>query len=217
MSDKSNKYGYVGVDIPAQSFGANKGVFNPAEINELVADNKWTTFGQLELIETQTVDDSDFSELILYVDFTNLGDYDVHFLVYSDFQTQGYGYPSLRFSNNGGSSFISAGYQYAYFSYYNTSSFQESRSTSADTIRLNHNQYQNMNGYVYLYNLLDSSKYSFTTSHNSNVAGNNVTNDMAFGSGVKPTAEVHNAIRFRMNNANYIGALKISLYGIRYS
>ena len=55
MSDKSNKYGYVGVDIPEQSFGNNKGIFNPAEINELVADNKWTTFGQLELIETQTV------------------------------------------------------------------------------------------------------------------------------------------------------------------
>ena len=214
-----SKYGYVGKesDIPQQAFKANAGVLSVNDHLALSQENKLTQFGQLELIETQTVDDSDFSELILYVDFTNLGDYDVHFLVYSDFQTQGYGYPSVRFSNNGGSSFISAGYQYAYFSYYNTSSFQESRSSSADTIRLNHNQYQNMNGYVYLYNLLDSSKYSFTTSHNSNVAGNNVTNDMAFGSGVQPTAEVHNAIRFRMNNANYIGALKISLFGIRYS
>ena len=214
-----SKYGYVGKesDIPQQAFKANAGVLSVNDHLALSQENKLTQFGQLELIETQTVDDSDFSENILYVDFTNLGDYDVHFLTYSDFQTQGYGYPSVRFSNNGGSSFISAGYQYAYFSYYNTSSFQESRSISADTIRLSHNQYQNMNGYVYLYNLLDSSKYSFTTSHNSNVAGNNVTNDMAFGSGVKPTAEVHNAIRFRMNNANYIGALKISLYGIRYS
>ena len=214
-----SKYGYVGKesDIPQQAFKANAGVLSVNDHLALSQENKLTQFGQLELIETQTVDDSDFSENILYVDFTNLGDYDVHFLVYSDFQTQGYGYPSVRFSNNGGSSFISAGYQYAYFSYYNTSSFQESRSISADTIRLSHNQYQNMNGYVYLYNLLDSTKYSFTTSHNSNVAGNNVTNDMAFGSGVKPTAEVHNAIRFRMNNANYIGALKISLYGIRYS
>ena len=212
-----SKYGYVGKesDIPQQAFKANAGVLSVNDHLALSQENKLTQFGQLELIETQTVDDSDFSENILYVDFTNLGDYDVHFLTYSDFQTQGYGYPSVRFSNNGGSSFISAGYQYAYFSYYNTSSFQESRSTSADTIRLSHNQYQNMNGYVYLYNLLDSSKYSFTTSHNSNVAGNNVTNDMAFGSGVQPTAEVHNAIRFRMNNANYIGALKISLYGIK--
>jgi hypothetical protein len=210
-----SEYGYI-PEAPEQSAFNNKGIFKPKDIYNLDQADKWTPqLGQLELIETQTVDDSDFSESIIYLDFTNLGDYDVHFLVYSDFQTQGYGYPSVRFSNNGGSSFISASYQYAYFSYYNTSSFQESRSTSADTIRLNHNQYQNMNGYVYLYNLLDSSKYSFTTNHSSNVAGNNVTNDMSFGSGVYPSAEVHNAIRFRMNNDNPIGALKVSLYGIK--
>ena len=52
---KSNKYGYSGVDIPTQAFQANVGKFDPAEINELVADNKWTQYGQLELIETQTV------------------------------------------------------------------------------------------------------------------------------------------------------------------
>ena len=212
----SNKYGYVGKDVPTQSFGSNKGVLNTDDLYELSNAGKLTQYGQLELIGTQTVDDSDFSENILYVDFTNLGDYDVHFLTYSDFQTQGYGYPSVRFSNNGGSSFISASYQYAYW---NTAEniVNEGRSTSADTIRVGHTQYQNMNGYVYLYNLLDSSKYSFTTSHNSNVGGNNVSKDVSFGSGVYPSAEVHNAIRFRMNNANYIGALKISLYGIRYS
>ena len=78
MSDKSNKYGYVGVDIPAQSFGNNKGVFNPAEINDLVANNQWTTFGQLELIETQTVSG------VSQVDFTNLGTYNVHFMTIND-------------------------------------------------------------------------------------------------------------------------------------
>ncbi len=211
---KSNKYGYSGVDIPDQTFRSNSGKFDPSEINELVQEDKWTQYGQLELIQTQTVDDSDFSESIFYVDFTNLGDYDIHFLAYSDFQTQGYGYPSVRFSNNGGSSFISASYQYAYW---NTaeSTVNEGRSTSADTIRLGASQYQNMNGYVYLYNLLDSSKYSFTTNQSSNVGGNNVSKDVSFGSGVYPTAEVHNAIRLRLNNANKIGALKVSLYGIK--
>ena len=213
-----SKYGYVGKesDIPQQAFKANAGVLSVNDHLALSQENKLTYFGQLNLIETHTVDDSDFSVNILYVDFTNLAVYDVHFLVYSDFQTQGYGYPSVRFSNNGGSSFISASYQYAYW---NTAEniVNEGRSTSADTIRLGANQYQNMNGYVYLYNLLDSSKYSFTTNQSSNVGGNNVSKDVSFGSGVYPTAEVHNAIRFRMNNANYIGALKISLYGIRYS
>ena len=211
----SNKFGYVGYqNNPEQAFRSNSGIFSMNEIYDLDLQNKWTSLGQLEHLSTQTVDDSDFSESILYVDFTNLGDYDVHFLTYSDFQTQGYGYPSVRFSNDGGSSFISAGYRYAYW---NTaeSTVNEARSTSADTIRLSHNQYQNMNGYVYLYNLLDSQKFSITTNQSSNVGGNNVSKDVSFGSGVYPTAQVHNAIRFRVNNANYIGALKVSLYGIK--
>ena len=49
---KSNKYGYTGVDIPTQAF-ANVGKFDPSEINELVANEQWTQYGQLELIETQ--------------------------------------------------------------------------------------------------------------------------------------------------------------------
>jgi len=183
-----SEYGYI-PESPEQSFGNNKGIFNPKDIYDLTRADKYTNYGQLELIETQTVDDSDF-------------------------QTQGYGYPSVRFSNNGGSSFISANYQYAYWDTAENTVY-EGRSTSADTIRLGVNQYQNMNGYVYLYNLLDSSKHSFTTNQSSNVGGNNVSKDVSFGSGVYPSAEVHNAIRFRVNNNNKIGALKVSLYGIK--
>ena len=81
MSDKSNKYGYVGVDIPAQSFGSNKGVFNPAEINDLVANNQWTSFGQLELIETQS-----YSSGVANIDFTSIDEsiYNVHFMTISN-------------------------------------------------------------------------------------------------------------------------------------
>ena len=39
---KSNKYGYSGVDIPTQAFGANVGKFDSDEINELVAEGNWT-------------------------------------------------------------------------------------------------------------------------------------------------------------------------------
>jgi len=208
-----SEYGYI-PESPAQSFGNNKGIFTPNDIYDLTRADKYTQYGQLELIQTQTVDDSDFSESILYVDFTNLGDYDVHFLTYSNFFTQGYGYPSVRFSNNGGSSFHTSSYQYAYWNTAETT-VNEGRSTSADTIRLGANQYQNMNGYIYFYNLLDSNKYSYTSNQSSNVGGNNVSKDVSFGSGVYPTAEVHNAIRFRMNNANYIGTLTASLYGIK--
>ena len=117
---------------------SNTGIFPPQDINELTTYGQWQGLSQrgtLELIQTQTVNDSDYSESILYVDFTNLADYGVHFLVYSDFQGQGYGYPSVRFSNDGGSSFETSGYAYAYW---NTaeSTVNEGKSGSADTIRL---------------------------------------------------------------------------------
>ena len=207
---------YIPKNAVTQSFRSNKGVLTPNQIIELDNENKFTKFGQLELIQTQTINDSDFSEEILFADFTNLGNYDVHFLVYNDFQTQGYGYPSVRFSTDGGSTFTSSAYEYAYWSTAETT-VSEAQSTSADTIRLSNNQYQNMNGYVYLYNLLDSTKYSYTTNQSSNVGGNNVSKDVSFGSGVFPSSVSHNAIRFRVNNANFIGALKISLYGIRFA
>jgi hypothetical protein len=207
-----SEFGYI-PEVEQSAFN-NKGIFTPTDIYNLDQVDKWTNFGQLELIQTQTIDDTDFSESILAMDFTNLKDYNVHFLTYSNFSTQGYGYPSIRLSNNGGTSFHSSSYQYAYW---NTaeSTVNEGRSSSADTIRLGANQYQNMNGYVYFYNLLDSTKYSFTSNQSSNVGGNNVSKDVSFGSGVYPSAEVNNAIRFRMNNANYIGTLTASLYGIK--
>ena len=168
------------------------------------------------MIQTQTIDDSDFSEEILFADFTNLGDYDVHFLVYNDFQTQGYGYPSVRFSTDGGSSFTSSGYEYAYWSIAETTA-REEKDTSADTIRLGLNQYQNMNGYVYLYNLLDGTKYSYTTNQSSNVGGNNVSKDVSFGSGVLPSSVIHNAIFGQGTTSSAMTSATISLYGIRYS
>jgi hypothetical protein len=38
-----SEYGYI--PEVAQSFGDNTGVFDPADINNLVADNKWTQYG----------------------------------------------------------------------------------------------------------------------------------------------------------------------------
>ena len=46
---KSNKYGYSGVDIPTQGFQSNVGKFDPAEINELVQEGKWTTLWTIRI------------------------------------------------------------------------------------------------------------------------------------------------------------------------
>ena len=77
----SNKYGYIADTGPEQAFRSNTGVFNPADINELIAENKWTNFGQLELIETQTV-----SSAAATVDFTSIQEstYNVHLLTWNN-------------------------------------------------------------------------------------------------------------------------------------
>ena len=212
MSDKSNKYGYVGVDIPAQSFGSNKGVFNPAEINELVANNKWTSFGQLELIETQTAS-ADSS-----VDFINLAtnSYNVYFVTLNNIQTSSASQNNLRFSNNNGSSFIASGYQYAFQRLTTAGSSFEGKSTSANQINTemlsDTSTGSSGNGYFYLYNLLDSSKYSFATFQ---FMSSWSDERMTFGSGVKPTAETHNAFQIVPSAGTISG--NFSLYGIRYS
>ena len=79
---KSNKYGYSGVDIPTQAAFANVGKFDPAEINELVQEDKWTTFGQLELIETQT------GSAVTSILFNDIKEdiYNVHFMTMTNYK-----------------------------------------------------------------------------------------------------------------------------------
>jgi len=172
--------------------------------------------GKLELIETQTVDDPTYASSITFLDFTTLGDYNVHFLTYSDLQLQGYGYPSLRFFESGVLE-TGAVYQYAYQDGISSGTFNQLRSTGSTYMRMGKNAYQNLNGYAYLYNLSDSSKYSFTTFHSSMVEGNNLGSQMSFGSGVLPQTSDVDGIRFGGEPAQYIGYLNVSLYGIAES
>ena len=208
-----SEYGYI-PEAPEQSFGNNKGIFNPKDIYDLTRADKYTNYGQLELIETQTVNDPDFSESIQVVDFTSLGDYNVHFLTYNNLFIQGYGYPSLRFFESG---VIETGavYQYAYQDGISSGTFSQQRSTGLDFLRMGKNAYQNLNGYAYLYNLSDSAKYSFTTFHSSMVQGNNLGSQMSFGSGLLPQTSVVDGIRFLTASIQKIGTANISLYGIK--
>ena len=217
MSDKSNKYGYVGVDIPAQSFGSNKGVFNPAEINELVANNQWTTFGQLELIETQTVSS------VSAVEFTDLQEstYNVHFVTVNDFtiSTTGPASVLMQISTNGGTSYVTSGYQYALQVGSTSGTFVEGRSTSVGSFVLSYNGItnganRNHNGYCYIYNAGDSSKYTFATSQAMGIY--DTVDQMNFGSHIYPTSNTVNAFKI-FCTSNTIATADISLYGIRYS
>jgi len=215
MSDKSNKYGYVGVDIPAQSFGSNKGVFNPAEINDLVANNQWTTFGQLELIETKT---ASASSAVNFVDIKE-NIYNVHFLTYSLI-------PSaddtgvIRFSNNNGTSWIASSYQYTQQFGNSAGAFSNLDATSINFLaRLGNSTGTGTNeltaGYYYFYNLGDSTKKNFATMH---TTGTDTSSNyqMTFGSAVYSVAEIVNGISLFCYSGNTLTGTA-SLYGIRYS
>ena len=210
------KYGYKGAE-PTQSFGSNTGVFDPNDINNLIADNKWTSFGQLELIETQTVG------VVSQVDFTSIDEstYNVHYLTFSDLDfTNDQENIQVRFSNDGGSTYESGSdYDWAHQRNIASGSFLEAKSTTATSIEINrllgNATNETQNGYIYFYNLGDSAKYSFTTSHTTGMyyTGSYVSN---FGSGVYHQAETINAIRIIEGGGGTFSAT-MSLYGIRYS
>jgi len=207
------KYGYKGAE-PTQSFGNNTGVFDPNDINNLIADNKWTTFGQLELIETKNVS---ASASAIFTDI-KADIYNVHFMTVNNFD------PSvdnrglvLRFFENGVEESANV-YQTAYQYGITNGTFSQERNTTEDyllpTFNAGTGTNEVANAYNYFYNLGDSSKYSFQTMHQMtfNPSAQGI---MAFGSGVLPQASTVDQIKCFVLSGTY--SADISLYGIRYS
>ena len=204
-------YGYLGQNQPNQTVN-NSGVFSITDVAELQSQGKLG--GSLELIEEQIITSSTAS-----VDFTDLKNYDVHYLTYENAHTDTNPNDeiNIRVSNNGGSTFISSGYQYANQIGNSSGFFAEVKSTSWDSFRQGNDTGADVNecvnGYCYLYNLLNSSKYSFTTHHNFSF-DRNPYGRFGFGGAVLPTAETHNAIRVFFLNGNIVEA-NIKLYGVK--
>jgi len=208
------KYGYKGAE-PTQSFGTNTGVFDPNDINNLIADNKWTTFGQLELIETQTVSN------VANVEFTSLGNYNVHFLTVNDLKVVNDNvWLQVRFYESGVLETASV-YQWANQVGVGTGTFYESKTTGNGYLQfmaganIGNSTNENGNAYCYFYNLTDSSKYSFMTHQCTSMYDTNGM-DMNFGSGVMTQASAVDGIQLILNSGN-IDTATLSLYGIRYS
>jgi len=201
-----SEYGYI-PEAPEQSFGNNKGIFNPKDIYDLTRADKYTNYGQLELIETQTAS-ADSS-----VQFTDIKEdiYNVHFITCT--MTESTTPFQTRISNNGGSSYISSGYQFA-GQYGNvTGTFGEDKTTNGITFIEGGSGGTGLakNLYAYMYNLGDSSKYSFSTSHQFS-EHSSLGHYFSFYSSVYPSAEVHNAIEVFA-----VGTITgtVSLYGIK--
>ena len=209
-----SEYGYI-PESPAQSFGNNTGIFTPNDIYDLTRADKYTQYGQLDLLQTQTISSAT-------ADFTALQEttYNVHLFTFTDVHAGTQAEFGYKLSNDSASSY-ETGYQFANQRGISDGSFAERKSTSQDSARLcgdiDAGANSLANGYMYLYNAGDSTKYTFSTSHMVFV-DNTDTPAMEFGSQVYDHAEAIQAIRFgEGTGVTSVTSATISLYGIRYS
>jgi hypothetical protein len=213
-----SKYGYVGKDsdIPQQVFKANAGVLSVNDHLALSQENKLTQYGQLELIETQTASNDTFLQ------FSDIKEdiYNVHLLITSEAKpsTNDHIPNRLRFYESGVLESASV-YQYALQFCRADGTFVEVRSTAVDYINIGieagTGTGQTCNSYTYLYNLGDSSKYSFATFHTTSIYPTNLKS--TFGSGVLPqTSTVDGLYLYSAGTTtSNIASGTFSLYGIK--
>ena len=208
----SNEFGYI-PESPEQSFGNNKGIFTPKDIYDLTRADKYTQYGQLEHLLTQTVSSAT-------ADFTTLQEttYNVHLFTFTDIHFGSQSEFGYRLSNDNGSTF-ETGYQFGNQRGLENGSFSERRSTGQNTARLfgdiSNNALSAGNGYMYLYNAGDSTKFTHSTSHCA-LRDNADKSGFEFGSQVYDHAETIQAIRFGLGTSmSSIDSGTISLYGIK--
>ena len=167
--------------------------------------------GKLELIDTQTI-----SGTVAQVDFTSIKEstYNVHLLMLSNMLTETDGKrPALRFFESG-SIETAAVYQFANFVLEAGGSQADVRSTGSNNT--GNDTGESSNTYVYLYNLGDSSKYSFITCQSSAITSSAV-GVTEFGSGVLPQTSTVDGIRILGDGAINLTGGTMSLYGIKES
>jgi len=200
-----SEYGYI-PESPEQSFGNNKGIFTPKDIYDLTRADKYTNYGQLELIETKTI--SSGSTL----NFTSIGEdvYNVHFVTANNIESSSANTGiSIRLSNDSGSTYEAGTSYEKAVQYGGAIGNGESNSTGTSALPFTSDTAnQNKGGYCYLYNLGDSTKYSFQTFQSIEESY------YQYGSGLYKTADEINAIQFLTTNTN-VWTGTISLYGIK--
>jgi hypothetical protein len=208
----SNEFGYI-PESPEQSFGNNKGIFTPTDIYDLTRADKYTNYGQLELIQTQTVSSAT-------VDFTALQEttYKIHYFTFTNIHFGSQSEFGYRLSDDGGSSY-ETGYRFANQRLTEQGTSSERKSTSQNTARLfgdiSNNALSAGNGYMYLYNAGNDLKYSYSTSHSTFRDASDKC-AMEYGSQAFTTTSQINAIRFGLGTSlTAIDSGTVSCYGIK--
>jgi len=184
----------------------NTGLYTPSEILQLTKDGSWG--GSLELIEEQT-----YSSGVSFVDFTSIQEnkYNVHYVtienaVGSNAQVQ------LQFYESGVLETASV-YQYA-LQFCSPTTFLELKSTGAGHIQIGNSSSNEQNAYIYLYNLGNSSKYSFATLQYTDNDNDDSRTVAMFGGGTLPQSSTVDGIRLKMSSGNY-SSFTIKLYGVK--
>ena len=185
----------------------NIGLYTPSDILQLTKEGSWG--GSLELIQSQN-----FTSSVSYIDFTSIkgSEYDVHYLSFDGLShtVAGVSLFSIRYSTDGGSSFISTNsYQNAYQSGDSGGTFQELKGTESG-LRIGFSHSTTFtSGYVYLYNLNNSARRSFNTFH----SVEHFSAKFTFGQGVYDTANTVNAIR--VYDAYSFDSGTVKLFGVK--
>ena len=210
----SNEYGYI-PKAPSQSVGNNDGVFSVNNVRDLLIDEKWRTYGQLEHIQTQTVTSSTAS--VIFTDIKE-DEYNIHFATWNNFQsTVTNKRLVMRFYEYGTEESASV-YQSA-MQCTGTDYIGATSTSGEDSIFLGTNtattSAQSVSGHIYIYNAGNGTQYTFTTSHDVGIyqSGSNMRSH--FGGAVLPQASVVNQLKFFSTATSNIEHVVISLYGVK--
>ena len=194
---------------------SNSGVFDVNDIRYLMDYQQWSGVGTLELIQNVTADDS-----VAYYDFDNLGDYNVHFLTANNIQGASTTAQNLDIRVKVGGTAQTSGYQFAQQLGNGAGTFSESKSTSFSQFiwlpNVDNETNAAANGYAYIYNATDSTKYTFGT-FQTVIKQDIHTPRISFGSNVFTTANQCSGLRVFMADTGNVASGTVSLYGIRYS
>ena len=190
----------------------NTGLYTPSEILQLTKDGSWG--GSLELIEEQTAS-SDSA-----IDFLSIQEnkFDVHLLQVNNYQADTDNTILTVKLYESGVLETASVYQYAIQGGRANGTFSEYKSTGSNLgvaiigSGIDNASSSSANGYIYFYNLGNSSKYSFATEQFTYIYYTNVY-EMNFGGGVLPQASTVDGFRIVANAGTFSGNFK--LYGVK--
>jgi len=205
-------FGYLGT-TPNQQL-KNSGVFSVEEALAVQKNGEWG--GSLELIQEQSITSSTAT-----MDFTNIKEnkYNVHLLVYKNFDVDvANARPVMRFYESGVLETASV-YQSANQQMRGNGTFSEVKSTGHSYVRLGgggSNSDDPDNGYVYIYNAGNSSKYTFATIQTTGIYFGDNGYLGEFGGSVLPQASVVDGIQIlTWATGDNITNLQAKLFGVK--